>query len=155
SATAAAVLPTPVGPTSTGVRGRGSGPPKPALQLLLRQLHQARPAMDVVRRERGGEEADDQLAHFVRVQAVAGLDGGAAGVRRGKALQAVLPSAEPPPREVGDELLEAAGRLEAGLGAGGWGLGVRARRARAARRSHSTLPQSPAPSPQALGVRRP
>src|SRR5437879_12179580 len=59
-ATATAVLPTPVGPRSTGTKGR-SAPPKSSLQLFLRQLYDRGPPVYVVRRERSGEEPTQQL----------------------------------------------------------------------------------------------
>ena len=60
SASATAVFPTAVGPTSTGMLS----PSKPALQLLERQLHDRRAAVDVVRRQLGREEPEHQLAHL-------------------------------------------------------------------------------------------
>src|SRR6266508_3499228 len=71
--------------------------------------------MDVVGRQRSGEQSEDQLAHFVDLEVVARLDGGAAGVGRGEPLEPVLPAAEPATREVGDQLLQAPRRLEAGM----------------------------------------
>src|SRR5207247_882655 len=111
SAAATAVLPTPVGPTSTGTRGR-SGSPKPPLQLVLRQLHDGRPAVHVVGRQGGAEDADDELPHLVRLEPLAGLDRGAAGEAGGEALQPVRPAAEAAAREIGHELLQAARRVE-------------------------------------------
>ena len=60
SASATAVFPTAVGPTSTGTLP----PAKPALQLLARQLHDRGPPVHVVRRQVGGEESKQQLAHL-------------------------------------------------------------------------------------------
>ena len=60
SASATAVFPTAVGPTSTGTLA----PAKPALQLLAGQLHDRRAAVHVVRRQVGGEEPEQQLAHL-------------------------------------------------------------------------------------------
>src|SRR3989454_2406537 len=100
SAAATAVLPTPVGPTSTGTRGR-SGSPKPPLQLVLRQLHDGRPAVHVVGRQSGAEDADDELPHLVRLEPLAGLDRGAAGEGRGEALQPVRQTGRSTGRETG------------------------------------------------------
>src|SRR2546428_13460383 len=88
SAAATAVLPTPVGPTRTGTKGR-SGPPKPPLQLVLRQLHNGRPPVHVVGRQGSAEDADDELPHLVRLEPLAGLDRGAASARPRAALRPV------------------------------------------------------------------
>src|SRR5438445_13887731 len=72
-ATATAVLPTPVGPTSTGTRGR-SAPPKPSLQLVLRQLYDRGPAVHVVRRECRGEQPAHQLPHLFELVHLDRLD---------------------------------------------------------------------------------
>src|SRR6476659_4914340 len=63
SARATAVLPTAVGPTITGTLA----PAKPALQLLAGQLHDRGPPMDVVRRQVGCKEPEQQLAHLALV----------------------------------------------------------------------------------------
>src|SRR2546425_11370375 len=107
SAMATAVLPTPVGPTRTGTRGR-SGSPKPPLQLVLRQLHDGRPPMHVVGRQSGTEDADHELPHLIRLEPLAGLDRGAAGEGRGEALQPVRQAAEAAARKISHELLQAA-----------------------------------------------
>src|SRR5882672_4932982 len=112
SATATAVLPTPVGPTRTGVWCLVSGPTKTAFQFFLRQLDHRRAPVHVVRRERRREQADDEPAHFVGVERLSRLDRRAARERGGKALQPILPAAEAPTRQIGDELLQAAGGLE-------------------------------------------
>src|ERR1700704_2511206 len=98
-AAATAVLPTAVGPTRTGVRGRrgASTPPKSPLQLILRQLNHGRSAVHVVRRERGREETGHELAHLVGFQPLTRFDGGAASVGRREALQPVGPPPQPPP----------------------------------------------------------
>src|SRR2546422_9862666 len=111
SAAATVVLPTPVGPTRTSTRGR-SGSPKPPLQLVLRQLHDGRPPVHVVGGQGGAEDAHDELPHLVRLEPLAGLDRGAAGESRGKALQPVRQAAEAAVREIGHELLQAARRVE-------------------------------------------
>src|ERR1041384_8408312 len=108
SAAATAVLPTPVGPTMTGTNGR-SAAPKPARPLGARQLYDGGPPVDVVRGQRGGEQPHDQLAHLVGIEVMARFDGGAAGVGRGEALEAIGPAAEAPAGEIGHQLLEAAG----------------------------------------------
>src|SRR6267378_82369 len=116
SATATAVLPTPVGPTITGVRCLVSGAAEPALKLFLGKLNHRWPAMDVVRRERRGEEANHELAHLTRVERLTSLDRRATRIRRGEALQPVLPTAEAAAGEIGDQLLQAPGRFEARMG---------------------------------------
>src|SRR5437879_2625466 len=103
-ATATAVLPTAVGPTSTGVRGRMSGPSKPSLQLFPRKPHDGRPPVHVVGGEGGREQPPDQLARLRRLETLSGLDRGAARERRREPLQPVRPSPEPSPREIGHEL---------------------------------------------------
>src|SRR5438093_4862384 len=115
-ATATAVLPTPVGPTRTGVWCLVSGTAKPPFQFLFGELHHARAAVDVVRRQRRRQQPHDQLAHFVGVECLSRLDRRAARERGGKALQPILPAAEPPAREIGDELLQAARGLETRMG---------------------------------------
>src|SRR2546427_5902297 len=66
-ATATAVLPTPVGPTRTGTRGR-SAPPKSPLQLALRQLHDGGPPVHVVRGERRREQPAHEVAHLRQLE---------------------------------------------------------------------------------------
>src|SRR5882757_9349654 len=138
SATATAVLPTPVEPTMTGVMGRslishakacarptlslrtvlrrahplGWRPSEPTLQFLFRKLHHGRPAMNIVRGQCRREQSHDQLAHFLDVERLPSLDRGAAGIGRGEPLEPVLPAAEAAAGEIGDELLETARRLE-------------------------------------------
>src|SRR5262245_41775414 len=118
-ATATAVFPTPVGPTITGVGCRESGAAEPALKLFLRQLNHRWPSMHVVRWQRGAEEPNDQLTHLSGLERLTSLDRRATRIRRRKALEPVLPSAETAPSEVGDELLQATGSLETGMGVGG------------------------------------
>src|SRR6266550_4143690 len=139
SATATAVLPTPVGPTMTGVWGRsvishakacarqtlslrtllcrahplGWGSPETPFQLFFWQLDHGGAAVDVVRRQRCREEPHDQLAHLPRVERLSRLDRGSTRVGRSEALQPILPAPESPAGEIGDELLQAACGLEA------------------------------------------
>ena len=98
-----------MGPTRTGILA----PAKPALQLLTRQLHDGGPAVNVVGRKVGGEEAEEQLAHFPLLQPFAGFHRGAAGVGGGETFQPVGPPAEAPPREVGHHLAETGFGVEA------------------------------------------
>src|SRR2546428_12768358 len=121
SATATAVLPTPVGPTMTGVRCRVSGGGKTPVQLFLWQLDHRGPAMHVVRGECGRKQPDEELAHLVGVECLARLDRGSAGVRRGKPPQTILPPAKPAAGGIGDPLLQAARRRETGVRI--WGRG--------------------------------
>src|SRR5438132_389613 len=123
-ATATAVLPTPVGPTSTGTRGR-SAPPKPSLQLVLRQLYDRGPAVHVVRREGRGEQPAHQLPHLFELEPLARLDRGPACEGGGEALEPVRPTAESAAREIRHKLLETARGVEARAGAGGRLPGVR------------------------------
>src|SRR2546430_7585717 len=117
-ATATAVLPTPVGPTSTGTRGR-SAPPKPSLQLVLRQLYDRGPAVHVVRREGRGEQPAHQLPHLFELEPLARLDRGPACEGGGEALEPVRPTAESAAREIRHKLLETARGVEARVGVGG------------------------------------
>src|SRR2546425_7503560 len=105
-AAATAVLPTPVGPTRTGTNGR-SGSPKPALELVFRELDDGRPAVDVVRRQGGRQEAGQQLPHLLGVELVPRLDRRSAGERGGEALQAVLPPPAAAPCQICDQPLPA------------------------------------------------
>src|SRR5260370_12919192 len=105
NARATAVWPTPVDPTMTGTNGR-SAAPKPSLQLGARQLYDGGPPVDVVRRQRGGEQPHHELAHLVGIEVMARFDRGAAGVGRGKALQAVGPTAAAARREDRHPLLD-------------------------------------------------
>src|SRR6266498_3957583 len=88
-ASATAVLPTPVGPASTGTSGRTGEalPPKAALQLAFRQLHDRWTTVHVVGGQRGPEQPPHQLLCFLRVQMVPRLDGRPAGERRREPLQ--------------------------------------------------------------------
>src|SRR5439155_27137241 len=117
-ATATAVLPTPVGPTRTGTRGR-SAPPKPSLQLVLRQLYDRGPPVHVVRREGRAEQPTHQLPHLFELEPLARLDRRPARERSGETLEAVRPTGEPPAREIRHELLEAAGGVDPRVRAGG------------------------------------
>src|SRR5437879_8124941 len=115
-----AVLPTPVGPTMTGTSGGAprSASPKSPLQLPARQLHHGGSAVHVVGRERRAEQPEHELPHLLQLEPLARLDGRATGERRREALQPVGERAEPPAREIGDELLEAARGVESGVGVG-------------------------------------
>src|SRR4051812_30958661 len=116
-ATATAVFPEPVGPTMTGVRGRGwgLGAGEPSFKLFLGKLDHRRPAVDVMHRQRGREQADDQLPHLLSVELMPGFDRGTTGIGGRKPLEAILPATKATAGEVGDELLEAARCLKAGM----------------------------------------
>src|SRR5256885_9109873 len=118
-ATATAVLPTPVGPTRTGTRGR-SAPPKSPLQLALRQLHDGGPPVHVVRGERRREQPAHEVAHLRQLEVLSRLDRRPTGEHRSEALEPVreAPPPGPPAREVRHELLEAARCVEARMRAG-------------------------------------
>src|SRR5688572_10761318 len=96
-ARATAVFPTAVGPTTTGTLA----PAKPALQLLTRQLDDGRAAVNVVRREIGGEEAQQQLPHLPSFQPFSRLHRRAAGKGGREALERIRPTPEPPPCQIG------------------------------------------------------
>src|SRR3989442_5125867 len=81
---------------------------------MLRERHGRRSSVDVVRRERRREEPGHEFAHLVGLEVLARLDGGAAGVRRREPLQPVGERPEPPAREIGDQLAEAACPLQRG-----------------------------------------
>src|SRR5256885_9118142 len=117
-ATATAVLPTPVGPTSTGTSGR-SAPPKSSLQLVLRQLYDRGPPVYVVRRERRAEQPTHQLTHLLELEPLARLDRGPAREGGGEALEAVRPNPEPAAPGDLHRLPEAAGGAAARRRAGG------------------------------------
>src|SRR5258708_33665959 len=76
-------------------------------------LPDRRSPVEVVPGERGRLDRGPYRADLVGLEPLAGLDGGAAGVRRGEALQPVGERAEPPAREIGDQLAEAARGIEA------------------------------------------
>src|SRR6185503_10768613 len=115
SATATAVLPTPVGPTMTGVRCLVLGAAEPAFKFFPGKLDHAGAAVDIVRGERRAQESNHELAHLIRVERLPGLDRRATGIRRGEPFEPILPAAEPAPRQIGDQLLQAARRFEAGM----------------------------------------
>src|SRR3989442_13955248 len=118
-ATATAVLPTPVGPTRTGTRGR-SAPPKSPLQLALRQLHDGGPPVHVVRGERRREQPAHEVAHLRQLEVLSRLDRRPTGEHRSEALEPVreAPPPGPPAREVRLKLLEDAPGAEAWTRAG-------------------------------------
>src|SRR2546425_453795 len=113
SATATAVLPTPVGPTRTGVRCLVSGSPEATLKLFLWELDHTRAAVNIVCRQSRGEQSNDELAHLVGVECLTRFDRRTTRERCGKALQPILPPAKPAAGQIGDELLQAACGLEA------------------------------------------
>src|SRR5439155_20266928 len=118
-ATATAVLPTPVGPTRTGTRGR-SAPPKSPLQLALRQLHDGGPPVHVVRGERRREQPAHEVAHLRQFEVLSRLDRRPTGEHRSEALEPVreAPPPRPPPPEDRHDLLEAAPGAESRMRVG-------------------------------------
>src|SRR5512132_1702347 len=88
-------------------------PAKTTLQLLARQLHDRGTAVHIVRRQVGGEELQQELAHLLLRERLARLHRGAAGERRREALQAISPPAEAAPREIGNHLSETRAGIEA------------------------------------------
>src|SRR2546422_6400698 len=113
-ATATAVLPTPVGPTRTGTRGR-SAPPKSPLQLALRQPHDGGPPVHVVRGERRREQPAHEVAHLRQLEVLPRLDRRPTGEHRSEALEPVREAPPPGPAARGARH----GPLEAGRGAEG------------------------------------
>src|SRR5262245_61667223 len=111
SARATAVLPMPVGPTMTGVLA----PAKPALQLLEGELYHAGASVDVVGRQGAGEESGHQPAHLLLGKDLARLDRGPAGIGRGETLQPISPSSETATSKIGNQLAQAALRIESGM----------------------------------------
>src|SRR4029079_16797098 len=99
----------PVGPTMTGVLA----PAKPALQLLAGELYHARASVNVVRRQGAAEHSRHQPAHFLLRECFAGLDRGTAGIGRGEAFEPVCPSPETATSKIGNQLTQAALRIEA------------------------------------------
>src|SRR6184192_1040393 len=114
-----AVLPTPVGPTSTGVRGGVSGSPKSPLQLALGQLYDRGSPVHVVSRQRRAEQADHELAHLLSVEPLARLDGRATGERRCKRSSRLASAPNrPPARSATSSWRQRAASNR------GWGLGA-------------------------------
>src|SRR3989338_9477763 len=111
--TTTAVFPTPVGPTITGMTGLGAA--KSPFHFLAGKLDDGGAAMHVMRRQLAGKEPGQQVVDLVGAQQLARLDGGAARIGRGEALEPVVPAAESAPGEVGGQLLEAALGVEAGV----------------------------------------
>src|SRR3989442_12998681 len=121
-ATATAVLPTPVGPTRTGTRGR-SAPPKSPLQLALRQLHDGGPPVHVVRGERRREQPAHEVAHLRQLEVLSRLDRRPTGEHRSEALEPVreAPPPGPPPPGAAPAPLWPGGAVEGGVRVGrGW-----------------------------------
>src|SRR5215203_726472 len=90
NATATAVLPTAVGPTSTGTLA----PAKPALQLFPRELHDGGAPVHIVWWQIGAEEPQEQLAHLPLAQPVSRFHRRATRVCGGEAFQPVGPPTE-------------------------------------------------------------
>src|SRR5688572_7240493 len=108
SATATAVLPTAVGPTSTGTLPAA----KSALQLLARELDDRGAPVHVVGRQVGAEQSQEQLAHLPFPEPVTRFHGGSTGVGGSKALQSIGPAAEAPPRQISHHFAEAGAGVE-------------------------------------------
>ena len=87
------------------------GASKAPLQFTLRQPHDRRTAVHVVRWQRAGKEAIQQISHFRLLEFLTGLDRRSAGVCCGKPLQSVQ-AAEPSARQIRHQLLETPARIE-------------------------------------------
>src|SRR6478672_4623303 len=104
---AAKVFPAAVGPQITRTTGRASSlAAKAALELGPRQLHDRRAAMDVVRRQLGLTERDEQSAHLACRQLVARLDRRLAGDGRGQPLVARMRGGLPIARQRRERLAQ-------------------------------------------------
>src|SRR5262245_55643304 len=101
-AQATAVLPMPVGPTSTGTLPA----PKPPLQLLPGELHDGAAAMHIVRGEPGLEEPEEKPPHLFIGEGHAPLHRRTAGEGGSESFETIGPPAETAPRQVGDQLPE-------------------------------------------------
>src|SRR5437762_10018096 len=73
SRNAISLFPAAVGPQITGIKECSSAA-KAALELVPREMHDGRPAMDVVRGKLRRRERDEQRAHLARREHVARLD---------------------------------------------------------------------------------
>src|SRR5207302_7648827 len=71
SRNAISLFPAAVGPQITGMKECSSAA-KAALELVPREMHDGRPAMDVVRGKLRRRERDEQRAHLARRQYLAG-----------------------------------------------------------------------------------
>src|SRR6185312_6067771 len=109
SAIASALFPAPVGPVIT----RSLTPAKASLELVPGQLHDGRPAVYVVRRQRRAREGRVERAHLVGRERVAGLDRGLARERGGEMLVTRRRRWRPVPGERGERVAQAARRIEA------------------------------------------
>ena len=65
--------------------------------------------------QRRAEQSYDQLTHLFSIERLPSLNRRAAGISGRKPFEAILPPPEAAPGKVGDELLQAARRLEAGM----------------------------------------
>src|SRR2546423_3359952 len=77
SRNAISLFPAAVGPQITGMKECSSAA-KAELELVPREMHDGRPAMDVVRGKWRRRERDEQRAHLARRQFTAGVDRGLA-----------------------------------------------------------------------------
>src|SRR3954470_9465228 len=111
-ASATAVLPTAVGPRSTGTLA----PAKPALQLLTGQLHDGGAPVHIVRWQIGGKEPEQQFPHLALLELLSSLHCCSTSIGRGKAFQSIGPAAETSPRQIRNHLPEACGSIEPGVG---------------------------------------
>src|SRR2546430_17023654 len=107
-AAATAVLPTPVGPTITGVRGGISGSPKSPLQLALGQLYDPGPAVHVVGRQCRAEQAEPELPHPLHLEPLARLEGRGTAERPPEAPPPLGERAESPSGAIGAHVPRAA-----------------------------------------------
>src|SRR5262245_15414750 len=108
SARATAVFPIAVGPTMTGTLD----PPKPSLQLGPGKLHDGAPPMDVMGRETGFKQPEQEGSHLGLAERHPGLDRRATRKGRRESLQPIGPATEPAPCQICDQLAKTGDRLE-------------------------------------------
>src|SRR5439155_23600048 len=98
---------------------RSSPPPNPPVQLIPGQLHDRRPPVHVVRRERRRQEPAHELAHLLDLEPLACLDRCPPGEAGREALESFGPAAEAAAPEIRYQLLESARRVKPRVRGGG------------------------------------